>query len=586
MAQQVQVVRHVTQIRRKYARWRRLYAWLVDLGPLVQEGFLPLVVFLAVWVLGASALYYSSPPPRDTVFAALYSALKVMVFQNSDTLPRQTLLGVVYFIVPFLTIVLFLPNVLSFGRQVFDKKSRMPEWQVALAATYRNHVIVCGLGRVGIRAVTRLVEAGYEVVVIERKQDSEFEQRALDMAVPVVFGDAREEATLRKAGVMSARAVVASIDGDLIDIDIALAARALRPKLRVILRAFNEQMDLNLENTFGINSVFSSSALAAPTFAAATVRRGLEHVVPVGNRDYLLGIGQVNLKVAPAPGETIQSLETRLQVRVLSDGKGINTAHTVSRGQSLPVIGRLGPVEAARLTCEGIAQPAHSDDPETIIICGLGKVGYRMVTWLAQSDSHPTIVVVTRETSRPGLLAEIANLPNVEIIDGDVRETEVLERAHIHQATALAAVTSIDQTNLQTALEARRLNPQIHVVLRVFSDALAEKMTDLFGIHTTYSTSDLSSATLAAAAAIGDVSDGFVAGDTLFGVTTIKIESGHHFAGHKLEALRAHHGLLAIWLQQPGQDAQPMPPLDTTLASGDLVTMVAPVKTLERVRRR
>ncbi|HEX6122159.1 MAG TPA: NAD-binding protein [Ktedonobacterales bacterium] len=575
MAREIRTRRQAARLtQRRYSLGRVALAEAHDVLSLLRDFYRVLLGFLVVWV-GVGAILAAQR--HADLPTTLYDVLRLMAFQSSDALPsHDRFLAVMYFLVPFVAIVLFLPNVLLFGRLVVDKRGRLPSWQVSLAATYRGQVIVCGLGRVGIRVVTRLIATGYDVVVIEQRWEGRFVERALALRVPVIVGDAREAATLRQAGVMRARAVLTAIDGDLVDIEIALAARALRPTLRVVLRAFNEELDRNLEQNFGRDSVFSASALAAPTFAAATVSRGMDYVLPVGAGRHLIGVARVRL-AAGTPAETPPKLEERLGVRILEGDIG---ARRLAAGQAITLVGTLRAVEAARAVCEGLTLPPRPTEPETILVCGLGKVGFRVVLWLAQREPRPRIVVLTSAETRPSFRQTIAALPGVEIIEADARDTETLQRAGITDAAALAALTSNDQANLQIALEARRLNPDVHIVLRVFSDALAEKMTDLFGIHTTYSTSELASATLAASAAVGGIQWAFPVADHLFGANTLRLAAGHPYIGRDLAGLRAREGVLVVWLRRGDQEAR-LPTLETRLTAGDEITIVGALAALE-----
>jgi Trk K+ transport system NAD-binding subunit len=576
----------------RYPFLRKARAWIFDAALLIRESYVPLVWFLIIWVGSALYLVASGSASQgsslqglftghlDQLWAALYQVLKVMAFQNSDMLPSNPILVLLYFAIPLLAIVLLLPTVLKFGRLLFDKSERMPIWQVALASTYRNHIIVCGLGRVGWRVVSRLLDARFDVIVIEQDWNSQFIANALGKNVPVVLGDAREDLILRRAGLKSARAVLAVVDGDLIDIDIGLAARKLRPGIRVILRAYNEEMDRNLERSFGVNSAFSSSGLAAPTFAAATVRRGLDYVVPIAGTEYLLGIAKMTISTPLPPGTTLEKLEAERHVRVLGQLAG---SRSVKTGTTLSVIGKLADIEATRAAWERSIEPRQPAQGELVIVCGLGKVGFRVVCWLLEYSTHPRVVVVTRlADSRPGFVRRVRELGVETIIEGDARDAEVLQRAGVEHAAALAAITSDDQVNLQMALEARELNPKIHIVLRVFSDALADNMTTLFGIHTTYSTSDLASATLAAAAAVEKIDRAFVADDELYGSQMVEISTDHSYVGRTLAALRAREGVLVVWHQR-GQAQDRLPDLATTLAAGDRVMIVGPLSALEHV---
>ena len=69
-----------------------------------------------------------------------------------------------------------------------------------MASTYRDHVIVCGLGKVGYRVILELRKFGREVVGVERDADGRFVEKVQALGIPVIIADARREETLVKAG--------------------------------------------------------------------------------------------------------------------------------------------------------------------------------------------------------------------------------------------------------------------------------------------------------------------------------------------------------------------------------------------------
>ena len=71
------------------------------------------------------------------------------------------------------------------------------------------------------------------------------------------------------AGIAHARAVVCVINDDLTNLDVALTARQAHPDIRIVLRVFNDALTQKLQSAFNIKTAFSTSALDAPTFAAA-----------------------------------------------------------------------------------------------------------------------------------------------------------------------------------------------------------------------------------------------------------------------------------------------------------------------------
>jgi voltage-gated potassium channel len=99
-------------------------------------------------------------------------------------------------------------------------------------AQLRDHVIVCGYGRVGRSATRLLLDTGHRVVVVDLDPE-----RLEGLAEPHVLGDASRDATLREAGIDHARALICALDTDADTMYATLSARALRPDLVIISRA-------------------------------------------------------------------------------------------------------------------------------------------------------------------------------------------------------------------------------------------------------------------------------------------------------------------------------------------------------------
>jgi voltage-gated potassium channel len=96
----------------------------------------------------------------------------------------------------------------------------------------RDHVIVCGWGRVGRAIAGEVVAAGRPIVVVD--EDAE---RLEDCPHPTVHGDCTEDDTLERAGIAHASSLVAAVDVDAANSFITLSARAMRPDIFIVARA-------------------------------------------------------------------------------------------------------------------------------------------------------------------------------------------------------------------------------------------------------------------------------------------------------------------------------------------------------------
>ncbi|MCC8480775.1 NAD-binding protein [Streptomyces globisporus] len=104
-----------------------------------------------------------------------------------------------------------------------------------------------------------------------------------------------------------------------------------------------------------------------------------------------------------------------------------------------------------------------------VVLLGLGKIGTRVLVRLRELDI-PVVVVEEDPEARGIPLARSLHVPTVI---GDVTQEGVLEAAKVYRARALLALTSIDTTNLEAALYARSVKPDLRVALRLYDDEFA-----------------------------------------------------------------------------------------------------------------
>ncbi|MEU9467685.1 NAD-binding protein [Streptomyces avermitilis] len=104
-----------------------------------------------------------------------------------------------------------------------------------------------------------------------------------------------------------------------------------------------------------------------------------------------------------------------------------------------------------------------------VVLLGVGKIGTRVLTRLR--ELRIPVVCVEGDPEARGLAT--ARRLRVPVVLGDVTQEGVLEAAKIHRAHALLALTSADTTNLEAALYARSVRPDLRVVLRLYDDDFA-----------------------------------------------------------------------------------------------------------------
>jgi Trk K+ transport system NAD-binding subunit len=180
-----------------------------------------------------------------------------------------------------------------------------------------GHVVLVGLGAVGLRVLEGLCAMGRDVVVIEYDERNRYVQHARALGVPIVHGDATLDQTLRTVNLAEAGAVAILTSDDLVNLETGLAVKGLLgprwAEVPVVLRVFDRALGHRLEKTFRFHHVWSTSALAAPWFVGAVL--GLEVLATfyVRNQPFLVA----RLTVRPRGGLVglaMRDLSARIRV--------------------------------------------------------------------------------------------------------------------------------------------------------------------------------------------------------------------------------------------------------------------------------
>lgn len=147
-----------------------------------------------------------------------------------------------------------------------------------------------------------------------------------------------------------------------------------------------------------------------------------------------------------------------------------------------------------------------------VILCGLGQVGYRTALELEKFETEITVIELDANGPFVGLVSD----RGIPVLFEDARNSDVLVKAGVDRAAAVIACTDNDLSNVEIALDAREINPDIRVVLRLFDQRLASKIQKSFDIEAAFSASALAAPAFAAAAVDSSVQDSFYVGDVLF----------------------------------------------------------------------
>ena len=180
-----------------------------------------------------------------------------------------------------------------------------------------GHVIVVGLGNVGTRVIGELHDLGFDVACIDHNPEARGIALARRLHLPLVIGEAYRDDTLLAAGLETSIALISATSNDMVNLETALQARALREDLRIVLRLFDDDFAQRVQKTLGNVVSRSVSYMAAPEFAAALLEHQVLRTIAVGRHVLLIADIRVE-RGADMAGQAVAELERDGQARALA----------------------------------------------------------------------------------------------------------------------------------------------------------------------------------------------------------------------------------------------------------------------------
>ncbi|HEY2981188.1 MAG TPA: NAD-binding protein [Anaerolineales bacterium] len=335
------------QLRIWRASWR-------DTLILLSEFRAALIVFILA-VVGGGLLYEWIAglvgEPVESLGAAMYTALSAVLLQSAADFPHHPALQVFHFVMPLIGIAILAQGLADFGILLFNRRARGKEWEMAVASTLHAHCILVGLGHLGYRIAQKLNEMGESVAVIELNPKADTFSAVQKLGIPVIQDDATRDSVLLAANVAEARTIILASQDDSMNLQIALKARHLNPRIQVVIRIFDEDFARALHEQFGFTAL-SATEMAAPVFAAAAAGADVTHPISVEGQQ--LSLARLTIKPgATLASKTVGYVEDNYHLNIIllrHDGQSEmhpTDSRPLSGGDTLAVIG--GPDELNRL---------------------------------------------------------------------------------------------------------------------------------------------------------------------------------------------------------------------------------------------
>ena len=202
------------------------------------------------------------------------------------------------------------------------------------------------------------------------------------------------------------------------------------------------------------------------------------------------------------------------------------------------------------------------------VLVGLGHLGFRVVQKLHEMKEH--VVAIEKNPSLD--LFAAAQKMRIPVIQDDAIRPEALDNAGVSRARNIILCTQNDSLNLQIALKARKLNPQIHVVIRIFDEDFAQSLQEQFGF-TALSGTGMAAPVFAAAAAGADVTNPISVEGQQLSLARLEIKPDSEFPGQTVGYVEDNYHLSMVLIRRDHHTD--MHPRDNTvLKAGDVLAVL------------
>lgn len=193
-----------------------------------------------------------------------------------------------------------------------------------------DHIIICGYGNEGRHAGEELTHSKVPFVIIEK--DLALTEKLRDEDMLVIQGDATQDEVILKAGVATARGLIAAVPEDSDNVFLTLTARGFNPGLTIVARAADESAVAKLFRA-GANKVISSAEIGGRRMASMLLRPKVVNFLDIimNDPEFSLRLEEVDItEKSSFVDKSIRELQIRERTGAMviayhRDGKPIQT---------------------------------------------------------------------------------------------------------------------------------------------------------------------------------------------------------------------------------------------------------------------
>lgn len=175
-----------------------------------------------------------------------------------DAMPDVKIFGIFFSLASYALVWLLISFIInSFIKKRYDVELGRKKHHM------KNHIIICGIGKISRDITRHMTLKKQKVIGIEMNKDNRFLNMLREEGTPILVGDSTIPENLIDAGIEKAKAVFVMINDDLKSLEVGLNAKSLNPNIPIIIRTMDETLAEKIRTKLNIPYAFSTTKIAA-----------------------------------------------------------------------------------------------------------------------------------------------------------------------------------------------------------------------------------------------------------------------------------------------------------------------------------
>ena len=322
-------------------------------------------------------------------------------------------------------------------------------------------VLICGAGQVGFHIARYLAGENNDVTVLDQSPEL-IKKINNQLDVKAIVGQASYPDVLQRAGLDQADMLIAVTFADEVNMVACQIAHTIFNVPKKIARIRQKSYldprwaELFARDHMPIDVIISPEKEVADAIARRLRIPGAFDMFSMAD-DNILVVGAHCHEETPIVNTKLRQLTSLFPdlnvviVALIRDGELIIPTAT---DQMLPGDDAYFVVDKNHIARTMAAFGHEEKESRRFVIFGGGNIGTYLAETLRESNHANSVRIIELDMLRARKVAEI--LPNINVIQGSVLETEILDAANIQKAEVVIAVTDNDETNILASLLAKR----------------------------------------------------------------------------------------------------------------------------------